>query len=361
MTTLVTPKPNTALALSADEYELVRASVTGLLEVVPQFAAVMARHLHEEIPALGGVDDDDAVEATRRSCEANMREMFSMLRAGLPASAHETPADALEYARFMRRRGVGLAAVLRAYEIALVMFQPVVAAEFERHVRERSRVDAILAAVSRFVVAYLERVTGRLAAEYDSPRQKWLPDADDAVWRRPATGNAAEAFVAEHIARPDRADPTAPLSGAYAHAERVLDEFCKVFEEAARDNRMSESLALADTTVRITLADEDTLGITLLLDRTPVELDGDADGEVQIAISSADLERVWSEDFNLAMAIARGRVRARGPVRQFLRVESRAKTPEQPVVRGRDHQLAATCCEHLVRRDQREGGAVARG
>src|SRR5439155_26102248 len=166
MTTLVTPKPNTALALSADEYELVRASVTGLLEVVPQFTAVMARHLHEEIPALGGVDDDDAVEATRRSCEANMREMFSMLRAGLPASAHETPADALDYARFMRRRGVGLAAVLRAYEIALVMFQPVVAAEFERHVRERSRVDAILAAVSRFVVAYLERVTGRLAAEY---------------------------------------------------------------------------------------------------------------------------------------------------------------------------------------------------
>src|SRR5207244_7117096 len=162
-----------------------------------QCTAVPAARQHEESRALGGVDDDDAVEATRRSCEANMREMFSMLRAGLPASAHETPADALDYARFMRRRGVGLAAVLRAYEIALVMFQPVVAAEFERHVRERSRVDAILAAVSRFVVAYLERVTGHLAAEYDSPRQKWLPDADDAVWRRPATGTASAAFVAE--------------------------------------------------------------------------------------------------------------------------------------------------------------------
>jgi len=41
---------------------------------------------------------------------------------------------------------------------------------------------------------------------------------------------------------------------------------------------------------------------------------------VQLRIASYDLEQLWSEDFRLPMAIAKGRAEASGPVRKFLRV-----------------------------------------
>jgi hypothetical protein len=41
---------------------------------------------------------------------------------------------------------------------------------------------------------------------------------------------------------------------------------------------------------------------------------------VEISIVSVDLARLYSPDFHLSMAILRGRVGYRGPVRKFLRV-----------------------------------------
>jgi phospholipid/cholesterol/gamma-HCH transport system ATP-binding protein len=106
-----------------------------------------------------------------------------------------------------------------------------------------------------------------------------------------------------------------------AEGRALLDELSTAIEEASYDDRLSSSLALADTTVRINLADADGLGVTLLLDRTPIQaLNGAADAQVQITMSSSDLKRLWSEDFNLPLAIGRGEVQARGPVRRFLRV-----------------------------------------
>src|SRR5437867_5205820 len=116
--------------LAPHDEELLRLCATNLLEIVPELGVAMARHIHTQLPELGGLDDAPALDATRRSCEGNMREMFIMLRAGLPATAHETPSDALEYVRFMRARGVGLAAVLRAYQLGVSMFQPIVAQAF---------------------------------------------------------------------------------------------------------------------------------------------------------------------------------------------------------------------------------------
>jgi hypothetical protein len=304
--------------LSADEQELVRVCSTSLLEIVPEFAVDMARHIHEQVPELGGVSDTTALEATRKSCEANLREIFSMLRAALPASAQETPADALDYARLMRRRGVGLGALLRAYTFGLAMLQPVVVREFERRIEDRSRLDAVLDSVRGFAFAYISRVGDRLTVEYGSAKYDWMAKPDDPTWVNPESVKAGEAFIESQSSRtePDRA-----LSAAYLHSEEVLDRFCTLIEEASHDERLSTRLALAKTTVRITLVDEDGLAATLLLDRTPVEVvDGNTPAEVEIAISSADLDRIFSRDFHLAMAIARGRVRATGPVRQFLRV-----------------------------------------
>jgi hypothetical protein len=90
---------------------------------------------------------------------------------------------------------------------------------------------------------------------------------------------------------------------------------------AAQNERLSRVLARANTTVRIELADDPELSITLLLDRYPIEVTQTAEpAEVEISIVSVDLARLYSPDFHLSMAIARGRVGYTGPVRKFLRV-----------------------------------------
>jgi phospholipid/cholesterol/gamma-HCH transport system ATP-binding protein len=84
---------------------------------------------------------------------------------------------------------------------------------------------------------------------------------------------------------------------------------------------MSRRLSLADTTVELVLADEPDLAVTLLLDRMPVEVvQGGGQAEVRLDIASFDLSQLWTHEFQLPMAVARGRVRATGPVRKFLRV-----------------------------------------
>jgi hypothetical protein len=72
----------------------------------------------------------------------------------------------------------------------------------------------------------------------------------------------------------------------------------------------------------ITVADEDDVCATLLLDREPIEFVRGSSGaaEAEIRITSADLKRLFTEDFHLSMAIALGRVEASGPVRKFLRL-----------------------------------------
>jgi phospholipid/cholesterol/gamma-HCH transport system ATP-binding protein len=309
-------------ALASDEEELVKASATTLMEVVDELAVGMARHIHEELPALG--TDDEAVEATRASCEANVREMLTMLRAGLPATAHETPSDALTYVRFMRGRGVALITVLRAYELGVSMFQPVAGEEFVRRAQDDGKVQRIAEAVNAFVWVYIERVFERLSAEYSEDSITHYPDPEDPVWRNPASAAAAREFSAAHPLT------TNGKGVARAIAERALDDFAARIEAASRNPRLAERLSRADTTVRVEVADEPDLSVTLRLAGDTVEVSDDGPAEAQLRISSVDLGRIWNSDFNLPMAIARGRVTTEGPVRKFLRVVPIVRTLPDP-------------------------------
>jgi phospholipid/cholesterol/gamma-HCH transport system ATP-binding protein len=306
--------------LAPHDEELVKLCSTNLLEIVPELGVAMARHIHEEVPELGGVDDAVSLESTRKSCVANMREMLTMLRAGLPATAHETPSDALEYVRFMQTRGVGMTSVLRAYQLGVSMFSPVVAQEFERGADDTASFQRIMEAVGGFVFVYIDRITERLGEEYGTQREEPLPGPEDAVWNDPTSIEAARVFTAELAARP--VDPTAAaVNHARMTAQRALDRFSATIEAASHNERVARRLALADTSVRIELADEPDLAITLLLDGKTIEVGGgDLPAEVDMSLSSVDLERLSSDDFNLSMAIAHGRVQVSGPVRKFLRV-----------------------------------------
>lgn len=324
MSTTTTGPPGPELAPA--EAELIAAAAGTLLEITPELAVAMATHLHAEVPEIGG-NDADAVEATRASCEGNVREILIMQRAGLPAAAHETPAGASEYAIFMRRKGVGLQSVLRAYLLGVAFFQPIVQHEFERRANDAEQLDAVMDAAQEFLWVYIDRVTAGLTAEYGGEHERWLPGPQDRVWQNSASISAAARFEQEIAQQP----PNGRLS-AHDQAAARLERFSDTVAASADDELLSRRLALADTTVRIQLADEDDLAVTLMLDRTPIEvLDGAGDAEVALTIASIDLDRLWLEDFHLPMAIVRGRVQPHGPVRKFLRV--------MPIVRGLDARL----------------------
>jgi phospholipid/cholesterol/gamma-HCH transport system ATP-binding protein len=169
------------------------------------------------------------------------------------------------------------------------------------------------------VWAYIVRVADRLAEEYGRSGEAEMPGVDDPVWANAASLAAAQKFEAELTAR-RKAGTGAAVTHARDQAAQILERFRAAIESAGGRERLSHRLAQADTTVRIELADEPDLALTLLLDREPVGVTRDAPAEVDLSLSSVDLERLWSGDFNLAMAIARGRVHATGPVRKFLRV-----------------------------------------
>jgi hypothetical protein len=291
-----------------------------MFEVVPDFAPVFTRQLLKQVPDLGSIDDPAAVEATRKSALGSMYELLCITRAGLSdPSIIETSAEALEHVRFLRSHGVGMATVLRFYHIGISMFEPLMAHAMARFVSDPATMQRMAGPLRGFIFTYVDQITKRLAAELGGDREGWVSDPNDPIWHDPEAVAAVQAFI-EQRAPTERVEPT-DGSAARAYAEAALERFCNAMHAAAQNERLSRVLARANTTVRIELADDPELSITLLLDRYPIEVTQTAEpAEVEISIVSVDLARLYSPDFHLSMAIARGRVGYTGPVRKFLRV-----------------------------------------
>jgi len=304
------------------EQAQLREMATLLSDTLEPFAVAMATHIHEQVPALGGVGDRDALEATRVSCESNLSEIFSMIRAGLSEEAIDTPPPALEYARFLRSRGVGYEAVITAYQYGVAMFRDVLGLELGRRVSNPDVLRRALEAGDAFLSAYIGTTLQRIRMEYDSAVPAWQPAATDAVLANKASMKAAETFRSVQLEHGRWIAERPELSGARARSERTLSAFTEAIRDAATDPELSRRLSLAETTVAFVLADEPELAVTLLLDGTPIEaVDGVIGApEITLWIASFDLAQLISGQLKLPMAIARERVIAEGPVRKFLRV-----------------------------------------
>jgi hypothetical protein len=307
-------------AQAAVEGGLLHRVATQMFEVVPDFAPVFTAQLLKQVPELGSADDAEAVQATQKSALGSMYELLCITRAGLSdPRIIETSPEALEHVRFLHSRGVGMGTVLRFYHIGISMFEPLMAHAMSRFVDDPATMQRMAGPLRGFIFTYVDQITKRLAAELGGGREGWVSDPNDPIWHDPEATAAVQAFIAQR-ADHERTEPT-DGTAARAYTERALERFCVTMEAAARDERLSRVLARAGTTVRVELADDPELSVTLLLDRDPVELvDSDEPAEVEIAIVSVDLARLYSPDFHLAMAIARGRVGYTGPVRKFLRV-----------------------------------------
>ena len=117
-------------------------------------------------------------------------------------------------------------------------------------------------------------------------------------------------------------DGTLEAPPSQEEAELIFEHFRQVMEMGAVEPNFGHRLALAQTVVHVHLSDADDLVMTLLLDREPIEVvDGkEGEAEVEVFIKSRDLDRFWSGDLMLAMALAEGRVEYTGIVRKFLRI-----------------------------------------
>jgi hypothetical protein len=300
--------------------ELLHRVATQMFEVVPDFAPVFTRQLLKQVPELGSADDSAAFEATQKSALGSMYELLCITRAGLTdPRVIETSPEALEHLRFLQARGVGMNTLLRFYHVGNAMFEPLMAHAMQRFVSDPATMQRMAGPLRVFIFTYVDQITKRLAAEYGTEREGWVADPDDPIWHDPEAVAAVQAFI-EQRAPQERTEPI-DGSAARAYTEAALNRFCTAMEAAAQDTRLSRVLARANTTVRIELADDPELAVTLLLDRDPIEvIDSDQECEVEIAIVSVDLARLYSPDFHLSMAISRGRVGFTGPVRKFLRV-----------------------------------------
>lgn len=236
-------------------------------------------------------------------------------------SAHETPVEALAHARYLRQRGVPFATLVSVYQLGYAMFREMIAIELRERASDTDQFTRLSAGADRYAFGFVATTTTRLAYEFGSYDGGWTPTAGDPVLAHPGSLERARRLREEQLARGAWLPSTPEGSAARRNAERLLGEFVETLESGVRHHGLDDRLALAGTTITITLSDEPDLSTTLMLDRSPIEVVlGTHEAEAQMWIASVDLQRTWSPDFYLPMAIAKGRVRIAGPVRRFLRV-----------------------------------------
>jgi hypothetical protein len=307
-----------AAVMSPTDWALMKGLATMFTDIVVDYSVAAAPHVHEMVPELP--QDAECVDSTRRAAWGNAMEVLSMLRAGLPPSAIETPVEALAHARFLQSRGVGLHALVALYQYGFAMFRNVMRSEAV-NIPDMGQQLRIGVASDDYFFRYMGKVTARLAAEYGLTEGAWYPTVDDPVLSNPASLEAARLLCENGIAKGAWLPASPEQSRAREGSERALEAFAATIEQGVKAHDLGSRMKLAATTITVTLADESDLSVTLLLDRDPIEVvQGVTDAESRIWIASVDLNRIWLPDFYLPMAITKGRVRIDGEVRKFLRI-----------------------------------------
>jgi hypothetical protein len=305
--------------LTAEDQELVWTIATLLMDALPAFGVAVTSFLYDQLPELPR--DEPLVRALEVHAEADAREVLSTLRAGMDPSAHETPVEALSHARYLHQRGIGMQTLISVYQLGFATFREMVAVELRERTADVGQLARISAAADAYSFPFVGTTTKRLAYEFGSTGGGWTPLAEDPVLRNSGSLDCAHRLREEQIALGSWLPSCPEQSNARRDAEKVLDEFMDTLAVGIRAKGLNDRLALAATTLTVTLADEPDLSTTLMFDRSPIEIiDGERGGEARIWIASVDLQRIWSTDFYLPMAIAKGRVRIAGPVRKFLRI-----------------------------------------
>jgi hypothetical protein len=150
-----------------------------LHERIPQLVEDGLVQMRDELPEFFVRDDDpDFVETYRRSYQQQLRFMFDGLGGERALDRAEPPALAIEEARMSAARGIPLASVVHGYRVThRLLFEEALSLAVARVGDEALRTAALREA-SRWLFAYIDWITPRVAAAYEGERERLVRDRE---------------------------------------------------------------------------------------------------------------------------------------------------------------------------------------
>ncbi len=114
----------------------------------------------------------------------------------------------------------------------------------------------------------------------------------------------------------------------FKNPEDVYETLGKLFVEIMADEELSTKFRKADTIVRYQYTDPESEITVRLQEGAPGEVDlgpSDMEPEVTMTMEADTGHRFWLGDVNVTVALARGQIKASGPVAKILKLVPLAK------------------------------------
>jgi putative sterol carrier protein len=109
----------------------------------------------------------------------------------------------------------------------------------------------------------------------------------------------------------------------FEDAQEVYDTIGKLFTELAADDEMGPRFRKANTIVQYQLRDPDSTITTRLQPDQPGDVDfgeSEMDPDVEMSMEADTAHRFWLGKVNVTTALARGQIKASGPVAKILKL-----------------------------------------
>jgi putative sterol carrier protein len=111
--------------------------------------------------------------------------------------------------------------------------------------------------------------------------------------------------------------------GYFSDTQDVYDTIGRLFQELAEDEELAPKFRKADTIVLYDFRDPDSKITVRLQEGQPGDVDfGDSDmePEVTMAMEADTAHKFWLGKVNVTVALARGQIKAKGPVAKILKL-----------------------------------------
>jgi putative sterol carrier protein len=109
--------------------------------------------------------------------------------------------------------------------------------------------------------------------------------------------------------------------GYFNTPEEVDKYIAEIFRKAADDGKVGPKMKAADITMRVNYTDPDCSMNVHFRDPMTVEFEStDTDADVTLNMKADTADRFWRGKYNLAVGLAKGEVKAKGPVNKILKL-----------------------------------------
>ncbi len=109
----------------------------------------------------------------------------------------------------------------------------------------------------------------------------------------------------------------------FKDAQEVYDTIGKLFEELATDEELGPKFRKADTIVQYVYSEPDSIVTVRLEEDKPSDVDfgeTEMEPEVTMRMEADTAHRFWLGRVNVTVALARGQIKAEGPVAKILKL-----------------------------------------